>query len=340
MEKTAEAPATTMPTTATTGDYLYPFISAESLKWGFLDETGSVVVEPKFQWAAMMIDGMARVKNNDLWGYVDSKGNTIVEPKYERARNFENGYGAVREAGKYGYLDRTGTMVVAPKYSKLAQGVSEGLIAVPDENKLFGFIDLKGDVVIPHKFTNAHAFSEGVAAAAEGEKWGIIDKAGNWVIAPHYVWADQFVEGHCLVRMGTQPNVEYALIDHGGTVKFKLQTLHVKTPSEGLILVQVGEKWGFTDYNGKMKIPANFDAAFDFHEGLAAVRIGNGWGYIDATGGLVLNVDFFVAEEFRGGLARVTWPGGKWGYVDQTGRAIWKSTLPSTPGGDAGDTES
>lgn len=308
---------------------LYPIF--ENNRWGFVDEHGDLAVEPKFDFADQMTEGMSRVKLGDKWGYVDVSGAVVIEPAYERARRFANGLGAVRVDRKFGYVDKTGKMVVEPKYSKLAQSFSEGLAAVPDSNKLFGFINERGETVIPHKFTNAHEFSEGLAAVADGDKWGFIDTTGKWVFKPQFVWGDAFVDGHSLVRVGTQPDVDYALIDRKGRIKFQINTLHAKTPQDGLILVQQGDKWGHVDYEGNIVIPATYVAAFSFSEGLAAVRIGNGWGYIDKSNKLVLNVEFNVAEEFRDGVARVTWPGGLWGYVDQTGRVLWKSKVPGSP---------
>lgn len=321
------SPKSTAKAVATNTEYLFPFMNDAKL-WGYMDETGQVVVEPAYHFADVFSEGFARMKLGEKWGYVDTNGKVIAEPQYERARRFADGLAAVRVNRKFGYINASGEMVIEPQFSKMAQGFSHGLAAVPDSTKKFGYLNRAGKVVIPHKFTDAHEFSEGLAAVAEGDKWGFIDTTGSWVLGPQYVWADKLVDGHSLVRIGTQPHVDYALIDRKGEIKFRLQTLHAKTPSDGLIRFELNGKWGFVDRTGKIVIPATHDAAFDFHEGLAAVRIGNGWGYIDKSGKLVINLEYNIAEEFRGGLARVSWPGGNWGYIDQTGRTIWKSTLP------------
>ncbi|MCB9357734.1 MAG: WG repeat-containing protein [Calditrichaeota bacterium] len=332
--KTKEKPVATPPKTEVTkkqnlAHNLYPVF--ENGKWGFVDENGDMAVEPQYEWADAMTEGMARVKQNDKWGYVNLAGQLVVEPKYERARRYTEGHGAVRENGKYGYLDRSGNVVVEFQYSKLAQEFSEGLAAVPNAEKKFGFINERGETVIPHQFDNAHVFQEGLAAAEINEKWGFIDKTGKWVIEPQYVWTDKFVNGHSLIRVGTQPDVDYGLITRDGKLLFTLKTLHAKTPSDGLVLVQKDQKWGFVDYSGVFVLPATYDAAFSFSEGLAAVRIGNGWGYVDRSGKLALNLEYNLAEEFHDGIARVTWPGGTWGYVDLTGGTIWRSKLPGSP---------
>lgn len=317
---------------------LYPY-GTEAGKWGYLDVNGKTVVSADFDMAMKFSDGMARFRKGDKWGYIDATGKVVIEPQFERARDFKSGLAAVRVNRKFGYIDKTGKFVVQPQFSKLAQAVSEGLAAVPDSTKKFGYVSVTGQNVIPHKFSNAHEFSEGLAAVEYENKWGFIDTTGNWVLAPNYVWADKFVDGHSLVRIGLPPHADYALIDRKGDVKFRLQTLHCKTASEGLMRFELDGKWGFIDRTGKMVIPPTYDAAYDFSEGLAAVRVGNGWGYINHDNKLVINIEHHVAEEFQGGLARVTWPGGKWGYIDQTGKRVWESAIPGGFSMGSGDVE-
>lgn len=106
--------------------------------------------------------------------------------------------------------------------------------------------------------------------------------------------------------------------------------------------MQVSEKWGYIDKNGKMVIKPEYDKAERFSEGLAAVAINGKWGYIDKLGKFVLEPRFNEAMAFNEGLAFVKIGGydanaiidviggfdteGKWGYVDRVGRYIWQPT--------------
>ena len=73
------------------------------------------------------------------------------------------------------------------------------LYAVKDENGLWGYIDCKGNLVIPGTYTWAEDFRGNYALARlipEGEPvteygyFGIIDVYGQWVLPPEYyhVW--------------------------------------------------------------------------------------------------------------------------------------------------------
>ncbi len=53
-------------------------------KWGFVNQSGEIVVEPKYDMATEVNEyGYAGVLKGGKWGIVDSKGNILVEPKYE-----------------------------------------------------------------------------------------------------------------------------------------------------------------------------------------------------------------------------------------------------------------
>jgi len=65
---------------------------------------------------------------------------------------------------------------------------------------MYGFINNKGETVIPFEFFNTRNFSEGLAPAANAKNdWGFIDKKGNWVIKPTYDFADSFDAGEARV---------------------------------------------------------------------------------------------------------------------------------------------
>jgi hypothetical protein len=76
--------------------------------------------------------------------------------------------------------------------------------------------------------------------------------------------------------------------------------------------VKQNGKIGFIDSTGKMVISPRFDSAsiqndVTFSEGLAVVQLGDKWGYIDRTGSFVIQPKFEHAPSvFKEGVARVT----------------------------------
>lgn len=94
--------------------------------------------------------------------------------------------------GKRGYYNRyTGRIVVKPEYRR-AWTYSNNLAGV-QKNGYIGFIDRKGNVVIPFRYPyhgnplSSFVFSDGHCVVAnEKGKCGVIDTLGRWVVKPEY----------------------------------------------------------------------------------------------------------------------------------------------------------
>jgi len=89
-----------------------PFYSATSDKYGYKDEKGQVIVEPKYDLAYPLEEEMAAFRLNGKYGYVDQTGREIVPPKYDHTWKFIGGYAAVKLDDKYGFIDKTGKVVI------------------------------------------------------------------------------------------------------------------------------------------------------------------------------------------------------------------------------------
>ena len=89
-----------------------PYYSATNDKYGYKDDKGKVVVEPKYELAYPLNEGLAAVRLNGKFGFVDQKGKEIVPPQYDHTWKFIGGYAAVKLADKYGFIDHAGKLVV------------------------------------------------------------------------------------------------------------------------------------------------------------------------------------------------------------------------------------
>jgi len=127
-------------------------------------------------------------------------------------------------------------------------------------------------------------FSEGFAAVKAGDKWGFMNRKGEYSIPPQFDEVGFF--------------------------------------SEGLAAVRVGTKWGFVDGKGKWIIPPGFDGVAYFSEGSAPVKVGERWGFINKRGEMVIKPQFQdEPTPFFFGEAMVT-HGGRTEYIDGGGRRV------------------
>lgn len=156
---------------------------------------------------------------------------------------FTTPYAAKRD-GKFGYIDKKGEMIIPPQFER-ALGFVEGLGRVGIGDKQ-GYIDETGKFVIPLKFDEAHPFSEGLAGARIGERFGFIDKSGAFAVPPRYEQVEHF--------------------------------------SEGIAAVMENGKWGYINRQGDTIAEPQFNTCWPFNDGVAPVMGDGNCGYIDKSG--------------------------------------------------------
>jgi len=255
---------------------------------------------------------------------------------------FESGHISValvinEEAGEIGYIDREGAMLVdLLAYDKEGSDhlalPSEGLVSVRMGGKL-GYVRIEdGSVAIPARYDKATPFSDGFAAVAIGEKFGYIDRDGEWIVEPSFDRAYPFSEGLAAV----EANKKVGFIDETGRMQIEagFDVLSKKGPSStktynpsyqfshGLVVLREKEAgYGYVNTKGEWAIPPQFDRASPFSEGLAAVFIAERAGYIDTSGKWIVEPRYESAGPFQEERAAVQ-TGEKFGYINPRGQMV------------------
>ena len=218
----------------------------------------------------------------------------------------------------------------------------------------WGYMDHKGQLVIPPQFDLAQPFSDGVAEVSivEENKHGFINREGEWVIPiadlDQYVdniW--KFSEG--LLPLREKPGGKIGYIDTTGKFAIEPRFKRAYSFQEGVGVVDWLDSEGklhngYVDHSGKIVLDLEDWANGSFHQGVAAVNFNGRDGLIDRQGNLLIepilsevnnpDEDYGPANvEFKSGKIRVKvgepkesspykvkpeWV-GKWGYVDQKG---------------------
>jgi beta-lactamase regulating signal transducer with metallopeptidase domain len=128
-------------------------------------------------------DQLFVIQQDRKYGYIDITGELVIEPRFEAAYDFNEGLSGVRLEGKWGFIDQSGAFVIEPRFERVWYAFSEGLCGVRLEGK-WGFIDQSGERVIEPLYEEVGHFSEGLAAVRKGGKWGFVDREGKMVIEP------------------------------------------------------------------------------------------------------------------------------------------------------------
>jgi hypothetical protein len=195
---------------------------------GYIDKTGTEIIAPQYDFKdcrAFSEDRLA-VRSNEKWGYVDKLGNVVINHLFDECSWFKEGLAWVELQGKKGYIDTYGNWAIPlSNQFHLLKDFSEGLAAVAVDvgdrmfqrdsmyyftekgsyedttNYRFGYINLKGEMVIEPQFLYAEYFREGFAVVnREPINYGYINPTGEFAIAPTYESAYSFSEGLAAVR--------------------------------------------------------------------------------------------------------------------------------------------
>lgn len=227
-------------------------------------------------------DGL--LMNDDLVAIKESDGNLTIKNtetgevtaekiKFDWTSSSPNdSLGVFCSKGKRGYYNSyTGKIVVEAQYRR-AWIFSEGLAAV-QKNGHIGFINRKGETVIPFHFPyhgnplSEFVFKDGHCVVADTTgKCGVIDREGKWLIKPLYDNISIY-EDHAIVsKAGSRMQVDYdgrvlnafvldaiEALTYTEQERFENREGEIeyisKTIKTGLFAYRVGGRWGLMDSN-------------------------------------------------------------------------------------------
>jgi hypothetical protein len=242
-------------------------------------------------------EGLGEVEVNGKWGFINSVGEIVIKPKFNQVINpFTEGTAIVREgalidtpkarylAGKIGgqirFIDRKGRTIWNSSGEPLSEGFAVAYVGsqwgmlsiILEQEGKWGFINAKGEMVIPARYDGLGSFSEGLAAFRDpnnNTKWGYINSAGEVVIEPRYSSAHVFSEGLAAVGIFGDGVTKYGFINKRGNVVIPLKYDSARSFSEGLAAVEKNDKWGVIDEHGEVAISFECHYIREFSEGLA-----------------------------------------------------------------------
>ena len=303
-------------------------------------------------------DGLAYVqsKSTDLCGYIDKEGKEVIPCKFKTLMPFQDGVagGEIGE-GFYLFVDHEGKTLFSKKgFYDFGFGYNDGLLSFLHdfgEDPTIGFMDTKGNVVIPQgKYNNIGPrsrgltdFSEGLCLVDKDDKYVFIDTKGNEVIKTNYEDARCFSDGMAWVM---DSNSKVGFIDKTGKLVIPCKYDEAGFFKEGHAFVAKNGKIAIIDRQGNVITPFQYDLVEvsvwaggggseegvlpTFNEGLAWVVKDGKYGYVDTKGNVVIPFRFHVDNDmqpyggdFHNGLAKVTnLSTGKWGFIDKQGKEV------------------
>ena len=144
--------------------------------------------------------------------------------------------------------------------------ISEDRIAFREGNR-YGYLNMLNNVIIEPRFMRVEPFHECRAIAETDEGVGLINKQGEWIIAPEHkevYWSVDY-------NIATVCNEHgWALYDSLGNRRSRYYD-YLGTCSDHRLAVCANKRWGYIDTHGCEVIAMRYDDAFEYENGRARV---------------------------------------------------------------------
>lgn len=245
------------------------------------------------------------------------KQNVLLEEKqYQYIGNLSDGLASVSLKNKWGFVNEKGEVVIPLIYDAVRD--FSGGLAVFKLNDKWGFINTKGEQVVPMSYDHIGEFSNGLATVTAKRKCGFVNEKGEEVIELKYDITWGFREGFAGVKLDDK----WGHINQKGEVVVPLMYDYVWNFYEGLAWVRLNDKYGFVNTEGKEAISLIYDEAGNFSKGLAPVKLNGKYGFVNLEGKVVIPLQYDGVNSFdEKGLARVELNGG-YTFIDQQGKLV------------------
>jgi hypothetical protein len=194
------------------------YLATRGGKQGLVNDSGHLIVETKYDFiGAFQETGLAWVGIGDmgeqpLRTLVDRTGKVVVSG--ERFR-----YRLRKQGGKWGIWDsESDRFEIEPRFERV-QELDVGIIEVGEKSHS-GMFDLNtGEMLLDVKYGSMRPFHEGlahIAVAYQEHAIGFVDRRGNFVIPPSFDFASNFEGGIAGIHFYRRTDMDLLWVDKTG----------------------------------------------------------------------------------------------------------------------------
>lgn len=323
-------------------------------KYGFIDETGSFVIDPDFDVAWSFVRGTAVVKQDGQYGMLDKTGDWIVEPSLDSVIPFSATCFLFMQDSAFGVMEHGTGNILVPAQFEMVYDYANDLIVV-QKGRSLGVIHSSGVMSSAPQFQDLKEMLGPLGIVVQSDttdemamllsiidggsvKLGLINRKGELVTPCKYdeifddvqngfyypflrspEYANDSVIGDVPVMIGT-----YGIVDTSGKILTEPMFEEMPVYGDGLFRVRINGKYGFADEKGNVVIPPQWEFAVAFSEGKAIVSHNSNSSIIDKSGKIIAaNLgDGTGLYRFFSNRARCRSNDGRYGYMDATGKRV------------------
>lgn len=294
---------------------------------GLLDMEGRLVIPFDYQtirFPSQNVENLI-VQKNDKWGIIDIKNQNVLDIKYDQIKSNREWQVSmlIKKDGKYGMLNpNNGEWYIPIKYDSI-HTLSRRQILVQNDNK-WGMLNDKFETIAAIKYDEIKGdegrigeiwenfviskkeqakinlanrrYNPGVKQ--EGDKFGISDEKGEWLVPPIYDEITRKDYSYHIVKNGKvgvlDKHREFLIEPQYEEIRYRRYYNFIKAKKNG--------KWGIISQNNETLVPFEYERI----EGLTLNRIkiydGEYWSLVNEKGKKVIDdsfSDIFLSNNFQ-----------------------------------------
>ena len=255
-------------------------------KWAIAVEQERLVTPFKYDNVKSLgFNNMAGVCIGNKWGFVDREGREVTDFIYDNLTSFHSVW-KVYINDRWGLVGEAGKELCQIKYDNIADTDYNADKDTPILVKYYdryGFINIRGEEVIPLRYDYAYAFVGDRAVVRVGGLWGIINQNGEFVVEPQYdvahFSASNEWESHIIVAKDDK----WGLIDWQGNILCELMYDNIQQYFDyyykKYFFIKLGGKEGLISNSGNTLLPPIYDEIIIDNPEYIRLRIGDKWGF-------------------------------------------------------------
>lgn len=194
------------------------------------------------------------------------------------------------------------------------------------KGRLYGYINFRGNFLIPPTYTNAYDFnSKGLAIVQDGEKFGIINKRGEYVVKPIYDNINDFKENKATFSLNNNMGV---FNDKGNIINSKdynyISDYNEKRAIVGSEIRDEGYRYGYLYSDGSEAIAPIYLQVGKFNGGVALIKVSDGqYRLINPYEQVINTYNYnYVSQYGEGLMVFGNSPEGPLGYINIGGQVV------------------
>ena len=282
-------------------------------KWGIIDSTGNIVIDPMYQEMIVIIDNKKDVflctydvdQETGIYStkVVNNKNENIFTEydKVEALENFdkngnlwyENDVLKVQKNGKYGLINLSGNQILGIEYDRIEslKGIKNSILV--EKNGLCGLVDNAGNIVVDLKYKEikslGETYKEGYITVNQENKYGIVGYNKKQILQNNYdnilhIYSDKYF-------VTVQGEKQILVNENGENVLESTYESIVQITNSGIIIKKDG-KYGLVNYSGETVLEPSYEYLHEINTDVFEAKSSEKNGVVDLQGETKISFEY------------------------------------------------